>query len=148
MTKANENYELRVVTPEQFDATAFDWATTHLRCQYAVRSATEYSSWPSTRGSELLLLLGVAQETLNDVCVSREAEDNFVAHALQTLRKLREAAVASNVNMLEEVMGEQPVLEKDMAELFKPILPLQSTSVTLKHKLANERYRKQKSTQT
>ena len=73
VTKANEKYELRVVTPEQFDATAFDWATTHLRCQYAVRSATEYSSWPSTRGSELLLLLGVAKETLSDVCISREA---------------------------------------------------------------------------
>ena len=118
LTKANESYELRVVTPEQFDAAAFDWATTHLRCQYAIRTETTYSSWPSMRGSELLLFLGVAKEVLSDVRISRDAEDSFVAHALDTLRRLREAAVASNVSMLEEVMGEEPVLDKNMGELF------------------------------
>ena len=80
VTKENESYELRVVTPERFDAAAFDWATTHLRCQYAIQTETTYSPWPSMRGSELLLFLGVAKAVMSDVRISRDAEDSCLLY--------------------------------------------------------------------
>ena len=56
LVKTNEKYTLRVVTPEKYDAEAFDWATNHLRCQYKVQEETIYATWPSGRGSEVLVL--------------------------------------------------------------------------------------------
>ena len=37
VTCTDGDYTLHVLTPEKYDAEAFDWATNHLRCQYKIQ---------------------------------------------------------------------------------------------------------------
>ena len=96
---------------------AFDWATNHLRCQYKIQTETAYSSWPSGRGSELLLFAGFARHVLENAHTKSQEEDGFVAHALDTLRKVRTAAVDANLDEIDELLAENDGLAKKKSKV-------------------------------
>ena len=112
VTCTDGDYTLHVLTPEKYDAEAFDWATNHLRCQYKIQQETTHSSWPSGRGSELLLFAGFAKDVLKNAHTKPQEEDGFVAHALDTLRKVRAAAVDANLDEIDELLAENDGLAK------------------------------------
>ena len=131
VTHTEEKYSLHVVTPAKFDVEAFDWATNHLRWQYKIQSDTTYATWPSARGSELLLLLGLAREILDDVKTNPAAQDEYVAHILETLKKIRAVAIASNVSDIDELLPEHRELAENVKNLFAAWLKVSAPSPSL-----------------
>ena len=135
VTYTDGDYTLHVLTPEKYDAEAFDWATNHLRCQYKIQQKTTYSSWPSGRGSELLLFAGFARDVLKNAHTTSQEEDGFVAHVLDTLRKVRAAAVDANLDEIDELLAENDGLAKKVKGMFSSIVPAGAAHACRQHKI-------------
>ena len=71
----------------------------------------------------ITFFVGLAKEVLDNIRTGREAEENYVSHALDTLREIRNAAVESNVSEIDELLTENAPLAESFRTLFSAIEP-------------------------
>ena len=110
LTEHEDGYTLQVVTPKEYAAEAFDWATKHLQFQYNITHEVTHVDWPSDQGSELLFVVGLLRALLPDTSITQDQENSYVTEALSFLRDLRDTAGSSNESSLDVLLGEQPSL--------------------------------------
>ena len=70
-----------------------------------------------------MLLASFARDVLESARTEPQAEDGFVTHALDTLRKMRAAAVDAKLSEIDELLAEDDDLARSFRSLFPTVMP-------------------------